>query len=554
MKGLNLSKLKKVSSDDKTTTFAHPDGHEIKIAHFALSQKMREELKNLPSQRENPKKMAVGGDTVKVNPPSDINPTEPQANPNQQDPGDKPYGLGDTLYGTNQPVQAPSPIADDQSIPDRTPADQTNSLPQQSEPAPAPQEPQAQPTPQNQEEEDETPEAAPAPVPQAPKNPITEPVTAQEAYDHLNDEANKLRSDFGTGQIPKETYHDLYAKKDTLGKIGTIFGLFLGGIGSGLTHQPNALLEMMNKEIDRDYDAQKATKTNQLTALNLAETHARNQSEIQLQKLQAQAIAAKTPAEKKLIESQIASTQAITESTKATTAKTLMFLGAVQGIGDVVNKLPPGPQQQAAQNGLGVVSNAANQRIDQMNAQTAKQIELNWQLHNKKLNALSPEMAKYDSDRHIPGVPGSTSIPVPQEARDQLNAQTVLDNKGKDLLSYIKQNTGSWDPKTRAVAAQKIEEMKNFYNDSIKGGALTQGRLGWYDEQFAKNPTDILPQMLGSTAKLQEMVRSNAARRDQTLRSYGATVPEQQEQPQTGLSKSKKPIVSKDGGKTWFYQ
>jgi hypothetical protein len=41
-----------------------------------------------------------------------------------------------------------------------------------------------------------------------------------------------------------------------------IFGLMVSGAGSGLAHQTNAALDLINKELDRDLEAQKASNTN----------------------------------------------------------------------------------------------------------------------------------------------------------------------------------------------------------------------------------------------------------------------------------------------------
>lgn len=62
---------------------------------------------------------------------------------------------------------------------------------------------------------------------------------------------------------------------DTGGRIATAIGLILGGIGSGLTGQENPALKMLNHNIDRDIDAQKAnlgTKKN-LLEFNMQRTH-----------------------------------------------------------------------------------------------------------------------------------------------------------------------------------------------------------------------------------------------------------------------------------------
>ena len=45
---LNLSKVKKVSGDDKSTTFMHPDGHKMVIAHSGISALQRKQLEKMP--------------------------------------------------------------------------------------------------------------------------------------------------------------------------------------------------------------------------------------------------------------------------------------------------------------------------------------------------------------------------------------------------------------------------------------------------------------------------------------------------------------------------
>lgn len=60
---INWSKFKKVSGDKESTTMRHEDGHEMRIAHKALSPKMRGDLAKLPSME--PQKMAMGGEVLK---------------------------------------------------------------------------------------------------------------------------------------------------------------------------------------------------------------------------------------------------------------------------------------------------------------------------------------------------------------------------------------------------------------------------------------------------------------------------------------------------------
>lgn len=56
---LNLSKMKKIAGDKHSSTFQHPDGHQIKVAHGPLSVIQRKQMEKLPVQA-----MAYGNSSV----------------------------------------------------------------------------------------------------------------------------------------------------------------------------------------------------------------------------------------------------------------------------------------------------------------------------------------------------------------------------------------------------------------------------------------------------------------------------------------------------------
>lgn len=175
MAGLNLSKFKKISRDEKCTTLKSDDGHEIKIAHGSLSPKLKGQLDNLPVH------MADGGFAGSV-PDQNANPAMPSSAPEASpDLNQAPFDFNG--YAT------------------------------------------------------------------------------QKHQDLLNEDA-AMRHDIDNGYIKPKTYSDLFENKSTLGKVGTIFGMMLSGAGSGLAHQPNMLMQMMDNEINRDLDAQKNSATN----------------------------------------------------------------------------------------------------------------------------------------------------------------------------------------------------------------------------------------------------------------------------------------------------
>ena len=65
IKGLNLSKMKKISSDGQSSVFQHPEGHTIRILHSALPALQRKQLEKLPVHQNKPLEMAHGGAVTK---------------------------------------------------------------------------------------------------------------------------------------------------------------------------------------------------------------------------------------------------------------------------------------------------------------------------------------------------------------------------------------------------------------------------------------------------------------------------------------------------------
>lgn len=76
-----------------------------------------------------------------------------------------------------------------------------------------------------------------------------------ESFNKVYTDIAAAAKDVQNNQIDPHRYMN---SKSALGKVSTTIGLILGGIGSALTGQPNAGLELLNRNIDRDMDAQRA--------------------------------------------------------------------------------------------------------------------------------------------------------------------------------------------------------------------------------------------------------------------------------------------------------
>lgn len=221
----DLSKFKKVACDGKTSTLVHSKGHEIRVAHGGLTQKMQARLKVMPLHMKDGGKAAKQDDDIAPQDMPDSSPVEQSpasAQPPSQDDFDQYL---DAKNSQPDAVQAPDPTAA------------------------APQQQQQQPM------------QGPGPALQSFSGVTGIPPVGNDLNSQMAEHAS-YDQDLAAGNIHPKTYHELYAEKSTLGKIGTLFGLLAGGVGSGLTGQPNMLMEMMNKEIDRDIDKQKTNVAN----------------------------------------------------------------------------------------------------------------------------------------------------------------------------------------------------------------------------------------------------------------------------------------------------
>lgn len=243
-------------------------------------------------------------------------------------------------------------------------------------------------------------------VPELPTPPAP---TAQQ----MNADDLGYASDLKMGKITPKTYGDLFHKEDTLGKIGSFFGLLISGMGSGLAHQPNMVMEMMNKEIERDLDAQKTSNSNAQNWYRLSLGHELQKAQINkmaYENAYQSALTGKVPYEQEQLmaatEAQLGNayqqaTAADFERAKisklgggtfdlsaSNAARNKMMLAAQQHLQDLANKLPPAvqPQAQAVLNtqiGPAIGSSIANN-----NAKTAGQLSL----LNKGRNGMGPSV------------------------------------------------------------------------------------------------------------------------------------------------------------------
>ena len=503
MKNIQLNGPKKIHSDKDVTIFRDKNGHEIRVAHAALSPKMLKELHALPVHGKEPKKMAGGGDPV-----DDDSDVDDQTQP---DP---------SVAQESQPqAQSNSPLDVEPIQPGEDNGTETQAA-------------------QDQEDQVDSSQAIPAPAAsnqpaQAPQSPtaamVSNPLDANTLATQFNQDYAQLKQDVGTGAIKPMTMADIWSKtadgqpRGTLSKIGLLFSMLAGGMGSGLTHQPNLIMQSMQKEIDNDLAAQQNTKTNQFNAFTAATQHVQALSGLNLQQMQAkyqQALTANQPIEAKKLQSEIAVNKANQQLIATNKSKQALVLSVLQHTLGQTNNMPPGPMKQNAMAAHQMLSQASDAHIAQQNQQTAQQIENNWKQNNMALSMVEPGLAQWQAERHLPGQTQYASTPIAPQDRSKMSSMDALDSQIDALQGFIKQHpAGELSPAALQKGQQMAAEIIPLYSSSL-GGDLSQGRTEWLNKQINENPAGLFQQIAGSPARIQEIKDANDRRRQALMGQY----------------------------------
>ncbi len=278
---LDYKRLKKIHSDAHSTTLEHGDGHTIRIAHNKLSPENKEELSKLPM-------LAEGGDVSQA----------PQLG-SYEDASDTPFNS----MLNQQPFQSGAAENMSSQMPPESPVTPSGGLgakfglpgatmaqpesPEAPVDASSPKIPTAQTSPAPTGKESSLYQQGINEMKQglrgaeaatslqadmemkAAKDNLDKQAEMQQHYQQASDELEQSRKDLmqdiKDGHINPDHYMD---SKSDLGKISTAIGLIMGGFGS-VNGGPNPAIDFLNKQIDRDIDAQKANlgkKSNLLSA------------------------------------------------------------------------------------------------------------------------------------------------------------------------------------------------------------------------------------------------------------------------------------------------
>ena len=349
----------------------------------------------------------------------------------------------------------------------------------------------------------------------------------QNVTNNMLTHAQRYQDDLDAGKIQQQHYFHLFSgdkdaegKPTALAKIGSVFGLMLSGIGSGLTGQPNAALAIMNNEINNDMKRQELSSQNQQNFLRINQQGLMNDATIRKMNVdtgQAAKLLSLSNQRRSALHYLVDKTQRMPESTplqkqqKAAANQTLMLMNTqIQSEdNDMFTKF--GAAQAAQQAMFGTPGQGQGPNTTMM----------------KSFGP--PEVQKLGTEIEQKSLPGEPSVagqmarkPLNQNDVDQVNNMNILDSKMKDLIQYAGKNVGTLSPSERARAQQKANEAVGFYSNSL-GTSMTEGNRTWLDDQVAKkNPTSAISQiLLGSQSKLKEIQESNLMRKNMLLQKMG---------------------------------
>lgn len=218
---LNLSKMKKVEGDDKSSTFLHPDGHKMVIAHSGISALQRKQIEGMPVQKlfegtpDGPLQIEpVNNSPLEVEPVQSSAPAQPETTdvnrapagaPQYQDPMRAQYSAFQEEKSANTArAKAIGQMGNAEAQAEGDTADQIANLPTQSD-----------------------------------------IVNSNKAK---NDELFKA---YSNQKLDPEKYWEHHSK------WGAALGMALSGMGSATTGQANGAMQVINDGINRNIDAQK---------------------------------------------------------------------------------------------------------------------------------------------------------------------------------------------------------------------------------------------------------------------------------------------------------
>lgn len=285
-------------------------------------------------------------------------------------------------------------------------------------------------------------------------------------FNTLADEGKALKADIISGHLDPQRYIN---NMSTGNKIATGIGLILGGIGAGLTHQPNMAMEYLNKQIDNDLMAQKAELGKKENLLAYTTQQMGNLKDgYQAAKLY----------NLEILNSRM---QQIVDQTQDPIAKARVQQVLGQG------------QQKAAEMHFKLSqAMTINQVMNQ--ARTNPTATGPAEALANMLEQTDPERAKIVREKIVPGV-GVATIPVPQDTRNKMVSHQKFEHSLDDLQNFVNNNStklrNPLDPAYNQGLI-KVRKLQSEIRENLLGTVYKEGEQPLLDAFINLNPAGIM--------------------------------------------------------------
>lgn len=488
---MDLKNFKKVGATKSHTIFEHPDGHVIHISTKNIPKHLQKDMKKMDTTQ----KMADGGNVEEET-------FSPSAALTGHDVAASAGMTGEEVAPSAMPQEVPSFDPGQLSIGQQA-AQQVPDLPVEPQPVPEQQQ-QAAPNPiegfpgYNEQKtgilgaaqaESQYAKEAAAKYHQAVVN---EQAVQQELKKGLADKMKDIEAvtqDIRQAHINPNHYQESMTTGD---KVRTTIGLLLGGIGSGILKGKNPAEEYLNKQIERDIDAQKANignKHNLLTALE------HQYKDKMVAEDMFRAIRANT------ISHQI--------NEAAMKSKSPMAMSNAQmAIGKLQEQYMPYLQRA---NMVQMFNHLGN------SGQSVEPI-LN------QLRVIDPAAAKGLEERYVPGV-GVGSVPVPAKERSTLNERQSLQEQVTRLRDWANKNSGTMSPAKVAEGRTMAKLVQDAYRRANGQGVFREAEAEFVNGIVEAHPDKFLNSMRVDP-KYQALEQANLHELNTLKKSFGLPVQE----------------------------
>lgn len=330
-------------------------------------------------------------------------------------------------------------------------------------------------------------------------------MTFQKAYKDLEQERQAHMQDIQEGMINPDKYWTGDPKTGEGGhsKIMTGIGMILAGFNP--TTQPNAAINFLKMQMDRNLEAQKqnlGAKQN-LLAANLRQFGNLKDATDMTRIMQNDAVV-------HMLQSSAAKAQSGPNGLAANAAKI--------AIGPLMRESAQLQFQMSMRQMMAKLQ--SGQQGDPSNtAAFENAINMMYQIPGMQ------DQAKHYASMVVPGVGVSKSQEIPKDVRDTMISRKNFDQMLNKYQQFVQKHGGSMNMATSNEGKALAAELQGAYRQASNGGVFKEGEQNFIEQLVPSDPTQLFHKFR-TDPKIKELIRSNTDQLNQLKSGWGMAVPQ----------------------------